>query len=158
MSVLAASPTARPQASQAQGTPPVRVDRGVIAGAVEDGVTVFRGIPYAAPPVDDRRWKAPQPVVAWEGTRSATAFGPACMQTNGAIAHLPAPSEDCLFANVWTPARPPDRLPVMVWNWTNFAKTRSPNGAGLPEWPAFTGAAPRRVHRSGQRASGEPLA
>lgn len=115
VSVLAASPTARPQASQAQGTPPVRVDGGVIAGAVEDGVTVFRGIPYAAPPVDDRRWKAPQPVVPWEGTRSATAFGPACMQTNGAIAHLPAPSEDCLFANVWTPARPPDRLPVMVW-------------------------------------------
>ncbi len=105
-----------PVASHAQGAPPVRVEGGLIAGAVEDGLSVFRGIPYAAPPVGALRWRPPQPVVAWEGTRAATEFGRACMQTNGAIADLPAPSEDCLFANVWTPAaQPTDRLPVMVW-------------------------------------------
>ena len=105
-----------PHASHAQDVPPVRVEGGLIAGAVEDGLTVFRGVPYAAPPVGPLRWRPPHPVIAWEGTRAATEFGRACMQTNAAIANLPAPAEDCLFANVWTPAaRPTERLPVMVW-------------------------------------------
>jgi len=100
----------------AQGRTPVRVDGGQVTGAVEDGLTVFRGVPYAAPPVGPLRWKATKPVIGWDGVRAATEFGRACMQTNGAISNLPAPSEDCLFANVWTPAtRSGERLPVMVW-------------------------------------------
>ena len=95
---------------------PVRVDGGALQGTVEDGLAIFRGIPYAAPPVGNLRWRAPQPAAKWEGVRAAKEFGRACMQSNAAIANLPAPSEDCLFVNVWTPAkRASERLPVMVW-------------------------------------------
>jgi para-nitrobenzyl esterase len=95
---------------------PVRVGGGLIHGTVDGGLTVYRGIPYAAPPVGTLRWRPPQPAPKWEGVRAANEFGRACMQTNTAIANLPAPSEDCLFVNVWTPAtRAAERLPVMVW-------------------------------------------
>ena len=94
----------------------VKVDGGVLQGTVEDGLTIFRGIPYAAPPVGNLRWRAPQAAAKWDGVRAAKEYGRACMQTNAAIANLPAPSEDCLFVNVWTPAtRTNERLPVMVW-------------------------------------------
>jgi para-nitrobenzyl esterase len=94
----------------------VKVEGGELQGTVEDGLTIFRGIPYAAPPVGALRWRAPQPAGKWEGVRAATEYGRACMQINAAIANLPAPSEDCLFVNVWTPAtRASERLPVMVW-------------------------------------------
>jgi para-nitrobenzyl esterase len=94
----------------------VQVESGLVQGKVEDGLTIYRGIPYAAPPVGDLRWRAPQPALKWEGVRSATEYGRACIQTNAAISNLPAPTEDCLFVNVWTPAtRATDRLPVMVW-------------------------------------------
>jgi para-nitrobenzyl esterase len=95
------------------------------SGAVEgttsaDGkVRVFEGIPYAAPPVGDRRWKAPQPVDPWDGTRQATKFGARCMQGNvyGDMGFRDdGPSEDCLYLNVWTPAKDAGaNLPVMVW-------------------------------------------
>jgi len=100
----------------AEPVTPVKVEGGQVRGVVEDGLTVYRGIPYAAPPVGNLRWRAPQPAPKWDGVRDAAEYGRACMQSNPAISNLPAPSEDCLFVNVWTPAmRAGERLPVMVW-------------------------------------------
>jgi len=93
----------------------VTVETGKLQGTVEDGLAIYRGIPYAAPPVRELRWRAPRPAAKWDGVRDAREYGRACVQTNTAIADLPAPSEDCLFVNVWTPARAGERLPVMVW-------------------------------------------
>ena len=82
------------------------------------GIRSFKGIPYAAPPVGDLRWHDPRPVNEWQGERKADTFGPRCMQTTrlGNIDPLnPRMSEDCLYLNVWTPAKSADeRLPVMV--------------------------------------------
>ncbi len=100
----------------AQPLAPTTVDGGRLQGVLEDGLTIYRGIPYAAPPVGALRWRAPQPAPRWEGVRAASEYGRACMQSNPAIANLAAPSEDCLFVNVWTPAaRANEQLPVMVW-------------------------------------------
>ncbi len=93
----------------------VKVEGGLLSGTVEDGLKVYRGIPYAAPPIGDLRWRPPQPAPKWEGVRAADQFGRACVQTNAAIADLPAPSENCLYLNVWTPAKHGDHLPVLVW-------------------------------------------
>lgn len=102
--------------AQTTAPTPIKVETGLLQGAVEDGLMIYRGIPYAAPPVGELRWRPPQPALKWEGVRAASEYGRACMQTNAAIAKLPAPSEDCLFVNVWTPAmRAGERLPVMVW-------------------------------------------
>jgi para-nitrobenzyl esterase len=95
------------------------VTGGKVTGVVSDGVASFKGIPFAAPPVGDLRWKAPQPVTAWSGTRKADTYGASCMQ-DANFAKLfgapPAISEDCLDLNVWTPAKTSDdKLPVMVW-------------------------------------------
>jgi para-nitrobenzyl esterase len=93
---------------------------GVAEGVTANGVTVFRGLPYAAAPVGDLRWHAPAPVAPWTGVRRATEFGKACPQDRSVSidqAGDPGPtSEDCLTLNVWTPR--PDagaKLPVMVW-------------------------------------------
>jgi para-nitrobenzyl esterase len=95
---------------------PLKVEGGLLQGIVEDGLTIYRGIPYAAPPVGDLRWRPPQSAQKWQGVHLASEYGRACMQSNPAISNLPAPSEDCLFLNVWTPAkRANERLPVMVW-------------------------------------------
>jgi len=89
----------------------VTVDGGAVRGVAIGGVASWKGIPYAAPPVGMRRWRDPQPVIAWSGVRSGAEFGPACMQTDS----VPK-SEDCLTLNVWRPARPGSQpLPVMVW-------------------------------------------
>ncbi len=103
--------------SHAWAQPPaVRTDGGLVEGTAEDGLTVYRGIPFAAPPTGELRWRAPQPAAKWTGVRKADAFGRACLQINQAIANLPTPSEDCLYLNVWTPAtRAGERLAVMVW-------------------------------------------
>jgi para-nitrobenzyl esterase len=102
---------------------PVRVEQGQLAGTPgkAPGVQVYRGIPFAAPPVGDLRWKAPQPPAPWQGIREAKNFGNACWQTQypaGSIyqAKLPPLSEDCLYLNVWTAAKSAqDHMPVMVW-------------------------------------------
>jgi len=93
---------------------------GVWADEAED-VSVFRGVAFARPPVGDLRWRPPDPVESWDGTRMATEFGPACWQARNsdnspyARGELPR-SEDCLTLNVWTPSLDPgQRLPVMVW-------------------------------------------
>lgn len=91
----------------------VKVEGGMIQGVVNDGMTVYKGIPFAAPPVGDLRWKAPQPVIPWEGVRDASEFGPSPISSMG---FPQGQSEDCLYLNVWTPAQSPkDKLPVMVW-------------------------------------------
>jgi para-nitrobenzyl esterase len=104
-------------------TDPVRVEQGQLAGASgrSPDVRVYRGIPFAATPVGDLRWKPPQPAASWQGIRPATQFGNACSQppfpSIGLYGTSPPPiSEDCLYLNIWTPAKSADdRLPVMVW-------------------------------------------
>lgn len=98
----------------------VNIEGGRIAGAAADGVRSYKGIPFAAPPAGDRRWKAPAPVIPWDGVRDATAFGPECAQAPypAGSMYYSAPqkqSEDCLCLNVWTSARANERRPVMVW-------------------------------------------
>ncbi|WP_132091310.1 carboxylesterase family protein [Caulobacter sp. BK020] len=101
-------------AAEARAADTVRVDGGLIAGAAADGVRTFFGVPYAAPPVGDLRWRAPQPVKPWDGVRSATAFSPVCRQTAPWITE--PQSEDCLYLNIWAPAAPSSaKRPVMVW-------------------------------------------
>jgi para-nitrobenzyl esterase len=103
-------------------TDPVRVDSGLVSGTPgsSDDVRVYKGIPFAAPPVGDLRWRAPQLPAHWEGVRKADQFSPVCMQqTRGpAAASGPAPSEDCLYLNVWTAAKSAsERRPVIVWTY-----------------------------------------
>jgi para-nitrobenzyl esterase len=103
---------------------PVRLDSGLISGAsgTDHGVRVFRGIPYAAAPVGDLRWRAPEPAAHWDGVRNADESGAMCMQPafrgapGAAATNPPKTSEDCLFLNVWTAASSAnDRRPVMLW-------------------------------------------
>ena len=127
-------------------TPPrsavVRVESGELQGVVDDGVVSFKGIPFAAPPVGDLRWRPPQPAAPWTGVRQAAEFGADCMQ--GRFGPPPAapgapaarvPSEDCLFLNVWRPASaaPGAKLPVMVWIYGGGftgGSSSSPNTSG----------------------------
>jgi para-nitrobenzyl esterase len=99
---------------------PVSIDTGLITGTTTTSpeVRVFKGIPFAAPPVGDLRWRAPQPAAHWDGVRAADQFGPVCMQNRGPNATGPAPSEDCLYVNVWTGAKTAtERRPVIVWTY-----------------------------------------
>jgi len=98
--------------AQAQPNAPIaNVTGGKIRGAMIEGQATFKNIPYAAPPVDDLRWREPQPVAAWSGTRDARAFGHPCVQPNA-----PDTSEDCLTVNVWAPQWPAKSAKaVMVW-------------------------------------------
>ena len=120
----------------------VKIDSGIVAGTAsgQPTVRVFKGIPFAAPPLGENRWKAPQPVAKWDGVRKADAFGAPCAagapaagrgggggrgaaaapgaaaQTPAAPPREPARAEDCLYLNVWTSANSPnDKRPVMVW-------------------------------------------
>ncbi len=91
------------------------VTGGIIKGRIVDGIGIFRGIPFAAPPVGDLRWQVPKPVVAWQGIRDAQEFAPACIQSWNP-SEQPQPSEDCLYLNVWTAAAASsERRPVIVW-------------------------------------------
>jgi para-nitrobenzyl esterase len=105
----------------------VATESGRLQGVVADAtgtVMVYRGIPYAAPPVGALRWREPQPAIAWSGIREASADAPGCMQVVGPdrlpwtaeFMHHGPVSEDCLYLNLWTPAHPADaRLPVLVF-------------------------------------------
>ncbi len=98
----------------------VRVTGGVISGVTAAGVRSFKGIPFAAPPVGNLRWQAPQPVVGWQGVRKCEAFSAECPQPpypTGSLYYQPPQkqSEDCLYLNVWTTAKVSDKRPVMVW-------------------------------------------
>jgi para-nitrobenzyl esterase len=99
--------------------PQVKTDSGAVEGKEAGAVHAFLGIPYAAPPVGDLRWKPPAPAAKWTGVRKATEFGAYCLQGNvyGDMNFRGATgSEDCLFLNVWAPAQPSaTKLPVMVW-------------------------------------------
>jgi para-nitrobenzyl esterase len=106
---------------------PVKTDSGLLTGeTLKSGVQVFRGIPFAAPPVGNLRWREPQPVQKWDGIREAKYWGSPCVQNPAPnrqpvnvtidLPDSPQPSEDCLYLNVWTQAnRANDRRPVMVW-------------------------------------------
>ena len=97
----------------------VKVTQGTIQGVEQDGIFSYKGIPFAAPPVGDLRWKAPQPAKSWTGVRNADTYASGCMQDSSMAAMTGAPanfSEDCLYLNVWTGAKKVDeKRPVMVW-------------------------------------------
>lgn len=136
---MGAATAALPQAPP----PAVRVESGELQGVVADGVEAFKGIPFAAPPVGDLRWRPPQPPAPWTGVRHASDFGANCMQGRfgpppsaaAGAPTAPVPSEDCLFLNVWRPAATTARnLPVMVWiHGGGFVggSSASPNTSGI---------------------------
>ncbi len=109
--VLAIAIAAAPWMSAAANTT-AKVEQGQLQGTKEEGLTVYRGVPFAASPVGDLRWRAPQPAAKWQGVRPADKFAPQCVQGIQGI----TTSEDCLYLNVWTPAKSPSaRVPVLVW-------------------------------------------
>ncbi|HEV2365616.1 MAG TPA: carboxylesterase family protein [Caulobacteraceae bacterium] len=102
-------------AGWAQAAPArVTIAQGALEGTVDNGVAVFKDIPYAASPVGPLRWRPPAPPPRWRGVREATTFGPACMQSKPSWAEALSVSEDCLTLNIWAPAGA-RRAPVMVW-------------------------------------------
>jgi para-nitrobenzyl esterase len=93
-------------------------ETGTISGVHSNGLSVYKGIPFAAPPVGDLRWRPPEHAARWAATRKADAFAPACMQVGVSMPGETPPKvdEDCLYLNIWTPAKSPrERLPVIVW-------------------------------------------
>lgn len=96
----------------------VTIETGALTGRREDGVDVYRGIPFASPPVGAWRWRPPQPAKTWHGVRDAATFAPACMQQGVSMPGETPPTvgEDCLYLNVWAPPRRDGhRSPVIVW-------------------------------------------
>ncbi|MBN2274219.1 MAG: carboxylesterase family protein [Bacteroidales bacterium] len=112
----------------------VKVKQGIVQGTVEEGLRIFKGIPFAAPPVGELRWKAPQDAKKWKGVRPATEFAPAAFQGGEPPS---GKSEDCLYLNIWTPAKTAkDKIPVLVWIYGggfSFGSTSDPvhNGEHL---------------------------
>ncbi|HET6180260.1 MAG TPA: carboxylesterase family protein [Candidatus Sulfotelmatobacter sp.] len=104
----------------------VSTDLGKVKGETADGVTSFKGIPFATPPVGQFRWRPPQPAASWAGVRDATQFGHDCMQKPFPSDAAPlgtTPAEDCLVGNVWIPEHHTGKLPILIWiyggGWVN---------------------------------------
>ena len=119
-SLLSGAPDNVAAAEPSSSTPIVATGNGRLEGRKEKGLEVFRGVPFAAPPLGSLRWREPQAVAAWAGVRKADAYAASCMQKPGipvAAGGTDGPlSEDCLYLNVWTPASGTGgRRPVMVW-------------------------------------------
>ena len=116
--LVAASVLAVTSVVPAAVSEPVKLETGAVSGVAGStaDLRVFKGIPFAAPPVGTLRWKAPQPAAHWDGVRKADQFGPRCMQGGGPGGQ--PMSEDCLYVNVWTgAASASERRPVMVWSY-----------------------------------------
>lgn len=142
---LISSASAQEARKPEQASAVVKVDSGQLQGVEAEGVISFKGIPFAAPPVGELRWRPPQPTPKWTGVRQAAEFGRNCMQGRfgpppgaGARPGAPAgqePSEDCLYLNVWRPANSTARnLPVMVWIYGGGfvgGSSSSPNTSGV---------------------------
>lgn len=99
-------------------TQPIKVEGGLVEGTVENGITVYKGIPFAAPPIGELRWRSPQPVKSWKGVLKADKFGPACPQLNipGSGFLNSGMSEDYLYLNIWKPnGSLKKKFPVFVW-------------------------------------------
>ncbi|MXW52427.1 MAG: carboxylesterase family protein [Gammaproteobacteria bacterium] len=117
--IIAVNPSVAAEESESSDEAPgltVETNAGKVRGQLEDeSVRVFKGIPFAAPPVGDLRWSEPRPAESWNGVRDATEFGADCMQPAGGIGSSQAEkSEDCLYLNIWSVERD-EPQPVMVW-------------------------------------------
>jgi para-nitrobenzyl esterase len=99
--------------ANAQTPAPVKVEQGLLQGKTENGLMVFKGIPFATPPVGDLRWRAPQPAPSWKGIKNASAFAPGPIQGGTPPS---GKSEDCLYLNIWSPAKSSsEKIPVLIW-------------------------------------------
>jgi para-nitrobenzyl esterase len=98
----------------APSAPVIDIQQGRLSGTSDAGIEVFRGIPYAQPPIGALRWHAPETALPWSNTRTATNFGHACLQEPRPSLGT-APSEDCLYLNVWRPSVIPAPIPVLLW-------------------------------------------